>query len=152
MIGLQTDTEERKATIQHVIGRVCELGRPSIEANRILKYHVGLSYCSLKVLYSHERNSRPIMEIAEYFNNDSFNIHHLQGKTFDGMRTIYRASEHGLEEVALQGIHQPDADGRVCPAAEITRRSTQFSDQRGLSGKDVARFDSFLKYARRELQ
>ena len=94
----------------------------------------------------------PTVEITENFGDPKFQPRDWQDRSFDGVRTLYRGGYDGLDEVALQGVYFPRADGRAVLPAELLLRSKDLTDGRGLTAQDKERYDAFLKYALVELE
>ncbi len=143
--------EERRETVDYVVAKVTEKGRLALDSGAVQRYEYSLPYCSLTVFSMRQRDFDPVVEIAENFGDPLFQPEGWQERSFDGLRTIYRGGSNGLDEVALQGIYAPNANGDMLPPAESLRRSRRLTDGRHLIRQDQERFDAFLKYAQREL-
>jgi hypothetical protein len=144
--------KERRETVDYIVSKVAEKGKLVLDSGAYRRYELGLVYCSLFILKTHQETLEPVVEIAENFGNPEFRPETWQDKSFDGLRTLYRGGRGGLDEVALQGINVPDAYGKVLSAAESLRRSKELNYGRNLTNQDLERFDAFLKYAQNELQ
>jgi hypothetical protein len=142
--------EDRKQTVDYVVSKVMEKGVLASNSKSVKRYNFGLPFCSLSVIGSFQPSMIPYIEIAENFGDPAFVPTNWLDTAFDGIRTLYRGGRDGLDQIVLQGIYAPDADGAILLPAEKLLRSNELADRK-VTVQDISRFDAFLQYAKKEL-
>ncbi len=141
------DVQERSATIAGIYSIIVTKGKRVDE----VRHSANLAQCSLDVI---KLSSETLIEIAEHygrnFEQEGLSSKELYGG-FVGIRKVYRGSANGLEEVALQGFYAPSETGETLPPGEKLHRFHDSTDGKIPKSDEKETFDSWLKYAVKEL-